>query len=322
MRNITIVFLLILNSILGANAQSDSGYSEDAARIVLSTYLPDSGDLPESVKNNFQNKLVAIAAANGMGGNIPNSQFIITGKIDVISKDITPTAPPMHAYNLDVTLFIGDGINGTKYSSYTTSLKGVGSNETKAFISALKGLNPRDSQYSNFIEHAKSSIVQHYNANCDLLIKKAENLANLNKFDAAIQLLSSVPEVSQDCYNKSLDAVLPIFKKKINRDCQIKLNEASTVWASGQDLNAANRAGRILAEIDSQADCYSNAQKLSDQIGAKVKELNDREWEFTLKQEQARIDDRKATIQAIRAIGEAYGKGQPQNVSYNTRGWW
>ena len=322
MKQISIAILIFLISFSENYAQNTSIENDDSARIVLSTYLPDSGDLPQSVKNNFENKLVAIAAANGMGGNIPNSQFIITGKIDVISKNITPTAPPMHAYTLDVTLFVGDGINGTKYSSYTTSLKGVGSNETKAFISALKGLNPRDSQYANFIEQAKSSIVQHYNANCDLLIKKAENLANLNDFDAAIQLLSSVPEVSRDCYNKSLDAVLPIYRKKINRDCQIKLNEAKTIWAAGQDLNAANKAGRILAEIDPQADCYPSVQNLSTAIGKKVKELNDREWEFTLRREQARIDDRKATIEAIRAIGEAYGKGQPQNVSYNTRGWW
>lgn len=322
MKQLSTAFILSLISISGTYAQYNSGPNEDSDRIVLSTYLPDSGELPTSVKHIFENKLVAIAAANGIGGNIPNSQFIITGKIDVISKDITPTAPPMHAYNLDVTLFIGDGINGTKYSSYTTSLKGVGSSETKAYITALKNLNPKNPNYETFIQEAKARIVQHYKANCDLLIKKAENFANLNHFDAAIQLLSSVPEVSQECYNKSMEAVIPIFKKKINRDCQIRLKEANTIWSAGQDLNAANKAGRILSEIDPQADCYNKVLALNNEIGRKVKELKDREWEFMLKQEQARIDDRKATIQAIRAIGEAYGKGQPQTVSYNVRGWY
>lgn len=322
MKQISIAFIIFLISISGTYAQNNSVENDDSARIILSTYLPDSDNLPTSVKNIFENKLIAIAAANGMGGNIPNSQFIITGKIDIISKDITPTAPPMHAYNLDVTLFVGDGINGTKYSSYTSSLKGVGSNETKAYIAALKNLNPRNQKYEDFINKAKISIVQHYNTNCDFLIKKAENFANLNNFDVAIQLLSSVPEVSQECYNKSLEAVIPIYKKKINRDCQIKLNEANSIWSAGQDLNAANKAGKILAEIDPQAECYTNAQRLSNTIGKKVKELNDREWEFILKKEQAMIDDRKNTLEAIRAIGEAYGRGQAQNVSYNTRGWW
>jgi hypothetical protein len=317
MKNIVTIIVFIFSSFVITFAQHD-----DSDRIVLGAYIPYSNDLPHSVQNYFENKLVSLASTNGMGGNSPNSQFIITGEIDIISKDITPTAPPMHAYSIDVTLVIGDGFNGIKYSSQTISLKGVGTNETKALISALKNLNPRDSRYEEFLRQGKNSIVENYNTNCDLLIKKAQTLAGLKKFDSAIYSLSNVPKVSQDCYNKSMDALLPIYQQKIDQDCLEKYNEANQVWSSSQDLMAANKAGRILAEIDPQAECYTNAQRLSNTIGKKVKDLNDREWEFMLKQEQARIDDRKATVQAIRAIGEAYGKGQPQNVSYNVRGWY
>lgn len=317
MKNLITIIIFTFSSFIGVSAQGD-----DSERIVLGTYIPESNDLPSSVQNYFKNKLASIASANGMGGNSPNSQFIITGVIDIISKDITPTAPPMHAYSLDVTLIIGDGINGVKYSSETISLKGVGNNETKALIAALKNLKPRESRFERFVVEGKRSIVEHYNTNCDILIKKAQTLAGLNKFDAAIYSLSTVPEVSQECYNKSMEALLPIFQKKIDQDCQVKLNEASTIWSSNQDIMAADKAGEILAQIDPQADCYNQALTLSNKIGKKVKELNDRDWEFMLKQEQARIDDRKNTVEAIRAIGEAYGKGQPKNVSYNVRGWY
>ena len=317
MKYITTILIFFFSSSIGLFAQVD-----DSERIVLGTYVPQSNDLPSGVQNYFENKIASIASANGMGGNSPNSQFIITGVMDVITKDITPTAPPMQAYTIDVTFIIGDGINGIKYSSKTKTVKGVGTNETKALISALKGINPKDSDFQQFVKAGKRGIIDNYNTNCDILIKKAQTLANLKKYDAAIYSLSSVPEVSQDCYNKSMDALLPIFQKKIDEECLIKFNEANIVWSSNQDLAAANKAGKILANIDPQAECYGDAQQLSNTIGKKVKELNDRDWDFMLKQEQARIDDRKATVQAIRAIGEAYGNGQPQTVTYNTRGWW
>jgi hypothetical protein len=317
MKNIVTIIVFFFSSFIGIFAQQN-----DADRIVLGTYVPYSNDLPTSVQNYLENKLVSLASTNGLGGNSQNSQFIITGGIDILSNDITPTAPPLHAYSIDVTLAIGDGLNGIKYSSQTISLKGVGTNETKALIAALKNLNPKDSRFEEFLRQGKNSIVENYNTNCDLLIKKAQTLAGLKKFDSAIHSLSSVPEVSQECYNNAMDALIPIYQQKIDQECLIKFNEANQIWSSSQDLMAANKAGRILAKIDPQAECYTNAQRLSNMIGKKVKELNDRDWEFMLKQEQARIDDRKATVQAIRAIGEAYGKGQPQNVSYNVRGWY
>ncbi|SHG16097.1 hypothetical protein SAMN05444483_105176 [Salegentibacter echinorum] len=317
MKYIAAVAIFIFTSFHGLIAQVD-----DSQRISLGTYIPNSNGFSNSVQNYFGNKLASIASANGMGGTRSSSQFIITGAIDIISKDITPTTPPMHAYTIDVTFIIGDGINGVKYSSETRTVKGVGTNETKALISAIKGVNPRDPEFKQFVAEAKNSIIQHYNTNCDILIKKAQTLAAMNKYDEAIYSLSNVPEVSQECYNKSMEELLPIYQEKIDQDCQIKFNEANLVWTSNQNLIAADKAGRILAGIDPQANCYSQAIALSNKIGKKVKELNDRDYEFMLKQEQARIDDRKATVQAIRAIGEAYGNGQPQNVSYNVRGWW
>ena len=317
MKYIAVIVIFIITSFQGFNAQMN-----DSQRISLGVYIPNPNDFSNSVQNYFGNKLAYIASTNGMGGTRSSSQFIITGVIDIISKDITPTAPPMQAYSIDVTMVIGDGINGIKYSSKSLSLKGVGTNETKALISALKGINPREPEFKQFVGEAKTFIVQHYDSNCDILIKKAQTLSEMQKYDEAIYSLSNVPEVSQECYNKSMEALVPIYQKKINQDCLKKLNEASAEWSSNQDLFAAEKAGKILSEINPQSDCYDNAIALSNEIGKKVKDLNDRDWEFMLKQEQARIDDRKATVQAIRAIGEAYGKGQPQNISYNVRGWY
>jgi hypothetical protein len=264
------------------------------------------------------NKLSQIVTQNGMGGSASNQRFIITANINVMSKDITPTAPPMQAFTLDVTLYIGDGIDGTKFASISTTLKGVGENETKAYISALKNLKTTDPNYQAFIEKGKTKIVEYYNSKCDFIVKEAQTLASQNKYEEAIYKLTSVPEVCKTCYDKCMDAVAPIYKLQIDRQCKLKLAEASNLWAANQTVDAGNTAGEILSSIDPSAACFAEVKTLSSKIAARVKELDAREWNYTLK-EQAQESER---IKAYRDVGVAYGNGQPKSVTYNVIGWW
>lgn len=304
-------------------AQNDIGKTDDLGRIILSTYVPEQIEgMPVAAMSSLENKLNQIASANGMGGNSFSSRFIITANVNVVSKDITPTAPPMHAYTLDVTFYIGDGIDGVKFSSYSVNLKGVGENETKAYLSALKNLKTNDSQYQGFIDKGKARIVEYYNSRCDFILKESQSLVSGNEFDAAIYNLTSVPEVCADCYSKCMDAVGPIYQKQIDRDCQLKLTEANAIWAANQDIDAANTAGEILSTIELLASCYKSALALNDKISKRVKAIDNREWNFRLKQQEDEINIRKASIDAAKAIGAAYGKGQPSSVIYNVRGWW
>ena len=137
--------LLSILVIIGFNAfgQNTVGKSDDAARITLAAYVPQQIDkMPDAARSILANKLNQIVTQNGMGGAANNERFIITANVNVISKDLTATAPPMTALVLEVTLYIGDGFVGTKFSSTSISVKGVGESETKAYISALKGISP------------------------------------------------------------------------------------------------------------------------------------------------------------------------------------
>ena len=308
---------------MGIYSQNDKGKTDDLGRVILSTYVPDQIEgMPGAAMSSLENKLSQLASANGMGGNSYNSRFIITANVSVLSKDITPTAPPMHAYTLEVTFYIGDGFDGIMFSSYSVNLKGVGENETKAYISALKNLKTADSQYQAFIDKGKSRIIEYYNSRCDFILKESQSLASRNEFDAAIYTLTSVPEVCADCYAKCMDAVGPIYQKQIDRDCQLKLAEANAIWSANQDINAANYAGAVLSDIEPQSVCFKSALALTQKMGSRVKELDKREWNFKLKQQQDDVNIKKATIEAARAIGVSYGNGQPKSVVYNTRGWW
>lgn len=317
--------LLSLLMIIGYNAYSQNalGKSDDAARITLAAYVPQQIDkMPDAARSILANKLNQIVTQNGMGGAANNERFIITANVNVISKDLTATAPPMTALVLEVTLYIGDGFVGTKFSSTSISVKGVGESETKAYISALKGISPTNSNIQSFVGNGKSKIIEYYNSKCDFIIKEAQTLVSQNNFEEAIFKLTSVPEVCKDCYDKCMDAVGPIYQKQIDRECKSKLMDANTAWNASQDSYGADTAGGILAQIDPNASCYKEALALSNKIAQRIKEIDQRDWKLQLKEQQDNVDIQKATIKAIRDIGVAYGNGQPKTVTYNVRGWW
>ena len=53
-------------------------------------------------------------------------------------------------------------------------------------------------------------------------------------------------------------------------------------------------------------------------IAQRVKEIDNREWKYTVKAQQQESE----RIEAERAIGVAFGQNQPQTIEYNIIGWW
>lgn len=319
MKNLNL--LLTLFFFVAANfsiAQNSEKSLDDTERLNVSVWIPEQDNLPEGAKRNLENKLMQIATNNGLSGDQAGSRFILTANMIVTSKDITPTAPPMEAYNIDVTFYIGDGLDGTKFASYTTSVKGVGRNETKALNSAFKNIKIDNSKYQSFISRGKKKIIEYYNTRCNFLIKEAQTLASQNRFEEAMYKLSGVPEVCKDCYDECLDAVAPMYQAHIDRDCKMKLNKANNIWAANQSVEAANAAGALLSTIEPNAVCFGEVKSLASKIASRVKGIDGREWKYILK-DQAQTSE---MIAAYRAIGVAYGNGQPESITYNVRGWW
>jgi hypothetical protein len=309
--------------VLPSTAQNNLGNADDVGRISLVTIVPDQVDgLTPSAKSNLENKLNQIASNNGLGGWSLNNRFILTANVAVLSKEITSSLPTMHVYTLEITFFVGDGIDGTLFASSSVSLKGVGETETKAYISALKAIKPDDPKISAFLDKGKKKILEYYNGRCDFILKEAEMLASKNDFEAAIAKLIDVPEVCKGCYDKAMNAVAPIFQKQIDRQCKIDILEATNAWNSSQDAVGAEKASEHLSRIEPNSSCYNDAKLLSDKISKRILDLDKREWNFKLKQQQDDIDIQKATIKAARDIGVAYGKNQPRNITYNYRSWW
>lgn len=309
-------FCCIILSLQGLT-QNSAGSLDDIGRIALEAFVPDQIEgMPTPAKANLQNKLKQIAAKNGMAGGM-NSRFIISANVVVLTKDVTPTAPPMQAYTLEVTLYIGDGFEGKAFSSTSVTLKGVGDTENKAYMAALKNLKVTDPKYQAFLEEGKNKIVQYYNTQCDFILKNAQMLANQDQYDEAITTLVTIPDVCKECYDKAMDAVQPIYQAKIDKECKIKLQEAQSVWNASQGYEAANQAGQILAGINPNAACYSEVVALNNQIAKRVKEIDQREWNYMLTEQKNEHESEMSAIKAAKEIGVAQAK-QPINVTYKT----
>jgi len=323
---------------------------DDFGRIVLNTYLPEIIELPTEAKNLLETKLSQIASNYGMGGSSVNPRFIITANVNVGTKDIIAGPPQMIAQNLDVTLFIGDAVENKSFCNTTISLKGVGTNENKAYIDALKKINPKNPEIQKFVEEGKNKIVTYYNTQCDFIIKNALTLKKQGNFDEAIYQLSIVPDVCQECYFRCLDTLNSIFQQKVDADCNQKLKQAKTLWAAEQTPDGAEKAADIVNQINPLATCQPEVDAFIKSIEAKLKADEQARWQFKLKQyadkvamqkEQVRIAEEKSIrddqyrenqsqrnadldkirINANREISIEYAKNQPKTVTYNNIYW-
>ena len=310
-----LVAMALMN--IALQAQNSLGSSDDVARIALASYVPQQIEkMPEEARSLLQNKLNQVASQNGMGGNSKNERFFITCNVAVLTRDITPSVPPMTALTLEITLYIGDAVDGKKFSTVSKSIVGVDQNETKAYIDALRKLKPTDPAIKNFVEEGKAKIIEFYNSQCDFIINEAKSLAGQGKFDESLSKLSSVPTVCKDCHHKIHGLVPGIYQQKIDNECKKILTQANSVWKSKLNLEGADAASKLLKNIPPGSSCAGDADRLVDEISKRVFELDKREWDFKLQVYQDGVDLEKAVIQAARDIGVAYAENQP-DVIYN-----
>ncbi|WP_347374260.1 hypothetical protein [Aequorivita sp. Q41] len=311
MKKIFFTICLLFAVVIGTAQNSDSN-------IALGTYIPyEMAQVPASARQILETKLGQMVTKNGISDVSYNSRFIITPNVSVMSKDVLAAAPPKVVLNLDITLYIGDGVNGTLYTSKSFNVKGVGSNETKAYIAAIKNMKTNSQDVQTFVTEGKKKIIDFFNSNCELIQKEANTLANQNRYEEALALLVNVP-VNSTCYDKVGGSLKTMFKKAIDRDCETQYAQATAIWNAGQDIDSANTAGAILASVDPASSCYSKVKSLFSKIEARVKVLSDRPWEYKLKV----LDANVAVAKGAQEVLMAYAKNQPSTVMYNIRGWY
>ncbi len=258
-----LLFLIIGTATNDIKAQNNKGKADDFGRIVVNSYVPPQvKGVPSSAARMLSNKLSQIASKNGMGGSSLNPKFIISPNITVLTKDLTATAPPMTALTLEVTFYIGDGIEGTLFANSSIEVKGVGTNETKAYIAALKQIKPAHPDLIYLMEEGKTKIIEYYNSKCDFIQKEALAMADRKDYEEAISSLLTVPEVCKDCYMACQDLTVKVYKMKMDNECAENIQKAIVAKTNNEWDEAASHLTSILPDVK----CYDDAQALLTEI--------------------------------------------------------
>jgi hypothetical protein len=320
MKNIKkLIFIITLLSIQVSNSQNKLN---DVNRIVLNTYVPEQSEpMPDQAKSLLENKLSQIASSNGMGGSTINPRFVIMANIAVITKDIVAGPPQMLSYNLEVTFFIADAIDLKKFANSTIEIKGVGTNENKAYIDAIKNINVKNKNIIAFIEEGKSKIIDFYNTQCDFIIKDAESYSKKGEYDAAILKLATVPDVCEKCYITCMDKMNEIYQQKIDKECLLIMREANNVWLANPNVNGAEKVSEILNKISPFSTCEPDASMLMKKIENKLAATEKANWDFKMKKynDAIKLKDKAIAADAEDKKRQAYIQKEAQKQEYALR---
>lgn len=318
MKNLIYILLLLCSIALQAQNTMDS--ADDYSRISLDVFIPDEiGNIPASAKSLLVSRLTQAVTDKGMAGAGASPRFLLTAKMDVLSSDIAPGAPPTMTYHFDVSLYIVDFIDQIIVSSTSFEVRGAGNNENRAYTNALRTINMRNPRVDRFLDEGKTKIIEYYNARCDFIIARAKAEASQRQYENALNILASIPEVSKDCYMSAMKEIGPIYKEFADFNCQILINAAAANWAASQNFDGAQLAGALIVQIDPGSKCYGEARLLIDKIERKILADENRNWKFMEKVFENEVMLESLRIRAWRDVGVAWGKGQ--QPTYNSILW-
>lgn len=329
-------FFLIVSSLFFSTltfCQNTLSSTDDLGRISLTPVIVNNSNCPSYAEAVIKDKLAQIVTQNGLGGTSYEHRFVITANVIETYREMTSTAPAMVVINLQPSLYIGDIESGNLFASCHLGTKsGVGTNETKAYLNAIKNIQTESPELTHFLETGKEKIIQYYNSQIDFIISKAQSLLDQELYDEAICLLFSVPDVCKDAYLQAMDMTAIVYQQKINKESAVLLNTAYQLWNANQSYEGAEKAASFLSKIHPLSDSVPEALSLSEAIARRVKEIDTREWNFKMQQyadQQNRInkqidnshEEKMQLINAARDVGVAKA-AQPVTYNYNRITWW
>lgn len=239
-----IILLLCTVYTPALHGQNSMGASDDFARIAIAPTIPDAmKNMPKGAQDMLLGKMRQIIGLNGMSALDNAPLFVMTPQLMVLSNDVTPTAPPIYTYNMEVVLNIADRYTGNVYATASQQVKGAGRTEQLAYNNAFNEINIRNGKWKVMMEKGKTAIVEYFNANCDLVISRAKSLADQRNWVASLGILNSIPPVCRECFDKAnevggeIGRSMPIIyttEEKVKKD-----NEPE--YTGGQTIDIGNK---------------------------------------------------------------------------------
>lgn len=301
MKHILTTTLAILAMALSATAQK--------CEIGASLVIPQESNLTPAAAELFSSRAGQLTSDADIM-IIDGSNIAIVPKMVAISKNVLPGPPVKISQEFEFTLYMVDLNSSNIYTSHTFTLRGIGENESKSQIAALKQIKGNNAEIKKFMNEGKAKAIRYYDENYATIIKKAQGYTTLKEYDKALFTLLSVPVCSKG-YDKAFEAARSTYQAYIDEMCRVNLAKARTAWFSKQSAEGAEEAGIYLSRILPDAGCYDEALKLYEEIKSRV----DEDLRFEMKKYDDAVDIESQRIAAMKEIGVAYGKGQQPSTT-------
>lgn len=282
------------------------GQAQDCALPIAIRLDNDFSNIPAESSDMLYQTLMRIATENGLSTDAVHTPFILTAHCNVLDKSNLPGPPVQTVYNLGLTLYIADTYNQKKFATAYLTLKGVGNGETKSYIQAFRQLNANTGKIQSLINDGKAKMMNYYNTQYRTIINEAKRLAAQQQYEEALMMVMGIPACSKGG-EEATRYCLQLYSQYIDRLNLFLLNQARALWTAGQTQESAIEACSLLAQIDPDASCYADAVRMMSEIKKQVR--SDIDFEVRQKYNDS-VETERARIEAIRAIGVAYGKGQ------------
>lgn len=270
---------LLFASLLLVMVSVSWGQELSFGKITISPYIPEDTELDATATRLLKTKLIQIVTANEAVGGF-DRRFVIVPSLNVLAESETSTIPQKTTVKVSITFFVGDGVSGVLYNSSNIEVTGVGDDHADAIYSAIRKVNAKDVDLQALITEAKGRIVEYYNTTAPALIKEAEGFMASCEYEEALARLSVIPSLCLS-YDKAQSLISKCGSKIIERNNDLLLTKAKSVWSANPNEYGATEASTYLSQIIISSSYYKNeVDKLTSQMRQRLAQLENKRIEL------------------------------------------
>lgn len=274
--------------------------------IPMMVLVPQQADsLTPMAQSKLESLLRQMVTRSGMDGGAQFASFSVMANLVETSNEVVSGLRPLVTLTCELELYVGNNYTGDKFASTSMVLNGSGRNKQKAYSAAFGSINANNSQIQKFLKEAKCEINEYYETQISGILSQARSYSIRHEYEEALCLLTSVPTCCSN-YSEVKCCMLEIYQQYVNYDCAVKVNKARAIWNASQNKDGAALAGAYLASISPNSSCWNEALALAEIIRLRIGD----DWEFSKELMRDSVILEKAKIDAIRAIGIAFGQNQ------------
>ncbi len=293
---------------------------KDVGGICLNPYLPETEELGPKATAMLTSKLQQIAIANGMSGAGFDNRFIITAHVQILKSSQTQTIPQKNAVQANIGIYVGDGLDGTLYSSYHSDVKGIGNSEDEAIASAVMKINPKEEDLQKALLKGKKDILIYYDKMSSSIIQKAKASASAGKYEEAINMLLSIPMVNKD-FGAAQTLVAQYGSTFLDHKNLNIVRQAKSAWSTNPTVDGATAASNILKKLEApSAKVQAEAKALQDEMASRLKTISDREFRLEVQKVKDEKEVELASIRAAASVAKAAIVNRPKVIYHYY--WW